>query len=70
MFLICRAISNKNVIAILVFVSFIKLFKYISFNKTMTQLSTTLSKVSYVVINIRREYKSPFSKIAKNQNKI
>ena len=41
-----RAISNKNVIATLVFMAFIKLFKYIAFNKTMTQLSTTLTKVN------------------------
>lgn len=34
----------NNIVAIAVFVSWIKVFKYISFNKTMTQLSSTLSK--------------------------
>merc|ERR1719150_3642676 len=35
---------NNSVIAICVFFSWIKLFKYISFNKTMTQLSSTISR--------------------------
>ncbi|XP_069958832.1 polycystin-2 isoform X1 [Cherax quadricarinatus] len=34
----------NNGVAVLVFFSWFKLFKYISFNKTMTQLFTTLSK--------------------------
>jgi len=34
----------KSVVAICVFFSWVKLFKYISFNKTMTQLSSTLSR--------------------------
>ena len=38
--------QNNNAIAVCVFFSWIKLFKYISFNKTMTQLSSTLSRVS------------------------
>ena len=38
--------QNNNAIAVCVFFSWIKLSKYISFNKTMTQLSSTLSRVS------------------------
>ncbi|KAI3378657.1 hypothetical protein SNEBB_011293 [Seison nebaliae] len=34
----------NNAVAFAVFLSWIKIFKYISFNKTMTQLSTTLGK--------------------------
>ena len=44
--------QNNNAVAICVFFAWIKLFKYISFNKTMTQLSSTLSRV------IKREKKS------------
>lgn len=36
----------SNVLAVLSFVSWIKIFKYISFNKTMSQLNSTLSRVS------------------------
>ncbi|XP_071952107.1 polycystin-2-like protein 1 isoform X1 [Antedon mediterranea] len=39
----CQGVFN-NVIAIAVFLAWVKVFKYISFNKTMTQLSSTLSK--------------------------
>lgn len=35
----------SNVLAVLSFVAWVKLFKYISFNKTMSQLSSTLSRV-------------------------
>lgn len=35
----------SNVLAVLSFVAWIKIFKYISFNKTMSQLSSTLSRV-------------------------
>ena len=42
--------SNNNFIAVCVFLAWIKLFKYISFNKTMTQLSSTLSRVCTVPI--------------------
>ncbi|XP_040564688.1 polycystin-2-like [Lepeophtheirus salmonis] len=38
--------QNSNAIAICVFFAWVKLFKYISFNKTMTQLSSTLSRSS------------------------
>ena len=41
----CRSKTNNSVVAICVFFSWIKLFKYISFNKTMTQLSSTISRV-------------------------
>ncbi|EDO47023.1 predicted protein [Nematostella vectensis] len=34
----------NNMVAVAVFFAWIKVFKYISFNKTMTQLSSTLSK--------------------------
>ncbi|KAK7005356.1 polycystic kidney disease 2-like 1 protein, partial [Biomphalaria glabrata] len=34
----------NNAVAITVFIAWVKVFKYISFNKTMTQLSTTLSR--------------------------
>ena len=36
----------NSAVAMCVFFAWIKLFKYISFNKTMTQLSSTLSRVS------------------------
>lgn len=35
-----------NAMAFIAFLSWIKFFKYISFNKTMTQLSETLSRCS------------------------
>jgi hypothetical protein len=35
----------SNMLAVLAFVSWVKIFKYISFNKTMSQLSSTLSRV-------------------------
>lgn len=35
----------SNVLAVLSFVTWVKIFKYISFNKTMSQLSSTLSRV-------------------------
>ena len=35
----------SNMLAVLSFVAWVKLFKYISFNKTMSQLSSTLSRV-------------------------
>ncbi|ESN98346.1 hypothetical protein HELRODRAFT_84784, partial [Helobdella robusta] len=41
----CQDMAN-SALAIMVFFSWIKIFKYISFNKTMTQLSSTLSKCS------------------------
>ncbi|BFZ03162.1 hypothetical protein BsWGS_06200 [Bradybaena similaris] len=34
----------NNLVAVTVFFAWVKIFKYISFNKTMTQLSTTLSR--------------------------
>ena len=37
--------QNGNVVAITVFLAWIKLFKYLTFNKTMTQLTKTLSRV-------------------------
>ena len=40
-----RSVATTNVTGILVFIAWIKLFKYISFNKTMTQLSNTLARV-------------------------
>lgn len=40
----------KSVVAICVFFSWVKLFKYISFNKTMTQLTNTLSKCSLDIL--------------------
>lgn len=36
----------NNMLALLTFIVWIKIFKYISFNKTMSQLSNTLSRVS------------------------
>ncbi|UJR37362.1 hypothetical protein I4U23_030070 [Adineta vaga] len=40
----------NNVIAFTVFLAWIKIFKYVSFNKTMTQLSTTLSRCAKDVL--------------------
>lgn len=39
----------NNLVALTVFLAWIKIFKYISFNKTMTQLSSTLSRVSIII---------------------
>jgi hypothetical protein len=39
----------SNVLAVLSFVAWVKIFKYISFNKTMSQLSSTLSRVSILL---------------------
>ncbi|XP_018023502.1 polycystin-2 [Hyalella azteca] len=38
------AVQYNSVVAVCVFFAWLKLFKYISFNKTMTQLSSTLSR--------------------------
>ena len=49
----------SNILAVLSFVSWIKIFKYISFNKTMSQLSSTLSRVSFFfaqIFNILHNY--------------
>lgn len=40
----------NNAVAAMVFLSWIKIFKYLSFNKTMTQLSLTLSTCASDVI--------------------
>lgn len=45
-------IQFNNAVAVCVFFAWFKLFKYISFNKTMTQLSSTLSRVRNVVITL------------------
>lgn len=37
----------SNILALLAFIAWVKIFKYISFNKTMSQLSSTLSRVSF-----------------------
>ncbi len=37
--------QNGNVIAITVFLAWIKLFKYLTFNRTMKQLTGTLTRV-------------------------
>ena len=39
--------NTNSMIAVTVFFAWIKMFKYISFNKTMTQLSSTLSRVCH-----------------------
>lgn len=38
----------NNVTAVLVFFAWVKLFKYLNFNKAMIELSGTLSRVSYL----------------------
>nr|XP_005557936.1 PREDICTED: polycystic kidney disease 2-like 2 protein isoform X2 [Macaca fascicularis] len=43
-FLACWHIYYNNIIAITIFFAWIKIFKFISFNKTMSQLSSTLSR--------------------------
>ena len=40
--------QNGNVVAITVFLGWIKIFKYLTFNKTMTQLTKTLSRVIHI----------------------
>lgn len=39
------AMQFNNMLALLTFIVWVKVFKYISFNKTMSQLSSTLSRV-------------------------
>ncbi|XP_055245082.1 polycystin-2-like protein 2 isoform X8 [Gorilla gorilla gorilla] len=43
-FLACWHIYYNNIIAITIFFAWIKIFKFISFNKTMSQLSSTLTR--------------------------
>uniref|UniRef100_A0A2K5JZZ2 Polycystin-2-like protein 2 n=1 Tax=Colobus angolensis palliatus TaxID=336983 RepID=A0A2K5JZZ2_COLAP len=43
-FLACWHIYYNNIIAITIFFAWIKIFKFISFNKTMSQLSSTVSR--------------------------
>uniref|UniRef100_A0A8D0HCN8 Polycystin 2 like 2, transient receptor potential cation channel n=1 Tax=Sphenodon punctatus TaxID=8508 RepID=A0A8D0HCN8_SPHPU len=49
-FLAYWQIRYNNMIAVNVFFAWIKIFKYISFNKTMTQLSSTLSRCAKDII--------------------
>src|SRR5690606_10344932 len=37
-------VQYENAVAGIIFISWVKIFKYVSFNKTMTQLSLTLSR--------------------------
>jgi hypothetical protein len=39
-----------NAIAVTAFACWVKIFKYVSFNKTMSQLSSTLSRCTYDMI--------------------
>ena len=41
--------------ALNVFFAMVKMFKYISFNKTMTQLTSTLSKVRALALTVMRK---------------
>ncbi|CAF0936292.1 unnamed protein product [Adineta steineri] len=49
-FLTYWQLQFNNIIAFTVFLAWIKIFKYVSFNKTMTQLSTTLSRCAKDVL--------------------
>ncbi|NXW40442.1 PK2L2 protein, partial [Nyctiprogne leucopyga] len=49
-FLAFWQIRYNNMIAVNIFFAWIKIFKYISFNKTMTQLSSTLSRCAKDII--------------------
>ncbi|XP_025957712.2 polycystin-2-like protein 2 [Dromaius novaehollandiae] len=49
-FLASWQVHYNNMIAVNVFFAWIKIFKYISFNKTMTQLSSTLSRCAKDII--------------------
>ncbi|CAF4656456.1 unnamed protein product [Rotaria sp. Silwood1] len=49
-FLTYWQIQFNNIVAFAVFLAWIKIFKYVSFNKTMTQLSTTLSRCAKDVL--------------------
>jgi polycystin 2 len=49
--------QNANVTAIAVFLAWTKLFKYLSFNKTMNQLTETLKRVFEHIL----QYNSIFS---------
>ena len=46
-----RSLLNNTVTAVLVLVAWLKIFKYITFNRTMTQLNTTLTRVITTVIS-------------------
>ena len=43
-FLCYWSMQYNNAMAFMVFLAWVKIFKYVSFNKTMTQLSLTLSR--------------------------
>ncbi|NXF48059.1 PK2L2 protein, partial [Oceanites oceanicus] len=49
-FLAFWQVLYNNVIAVNIFFAWIKIFKYVSFNKTMTQLSSTLSRCAKEII--------------------
>ncbi|KFV50508.1 Polycystic kidney disease 2-like 2 protein, partial [Tyto alba] len=49
-FLAFWQVRYNNMVAINIFFAWIKIFKYVSFNKTMTQLSSTLSRCAKDVI--------------------
>ncbi|XP_075297697.1 polycystin-2-like protein 2 [Opisthocomus hoazin] len=49
-FLAFWQVLYNNMIAVNIFFAWIKIFKYISFNKTMTQLSSTLSRCAKEII--------------------
>ncbi|NXA46347.1 PK2L2 protein, partial [Nothocercus julius] len=49
-FLASWQVHYNNMIAVNVFFAWIKIFKYVSFNKTMTQLSSTLSRCAKDII--------------------
>ncbi|KAK8775401.1 hypothetical protein V5799_031253, partial [Amblyomma americanum] len=57
----------NNAVALAVFFAWIKVFKYISFNKTMTQLSSTLSRNMFLAI-INDTYAEVKSEISQQKN--
>ena len=57
--LVAYQVKINNIMAILVFLAWIKLFKYISFNKTMLQLQNTLSSCAGDVAGSRPRASPP-----------
>ncbi|KAL4699057.1 hypothetical protein H8959_011714 [Pygathrix nigripes] len=47
----------NNMNAVNLFFAWIKIFKYISFNKTMTQLSSTLARCAKDILGLRRHFR-------------
>ena len=55
-------------VALNVFFAMVKMFKYISFNKTMTQLTSTLSKVRTLTVTMKGQEGKNHERLLRNQS--